>query len=182
MRLKNQFITLKNGQTCLFRAPKKEDAKELIDLLKQVCGETCFLVNEPDEVNYTLEGEVAFINRFNESYYDIMIIFEIDGKIVGNCSIMPAANKRKERHRCEFGIAILKDYWGLSIGKRAMELSMKVARSLGYEQMELDVIASNTRAISLYKSLGFEEVGNIPYAFKYDDGLYDNDLKMMRRL
>ena len=63
-----------------------------------------------------------------------------------------------------------------------MELSMKVARSLGYEQMELDVIASNTRAISLYKSLGFEEVGNIPYAFKYDDGTYDNDLKMMRRL
>ena len=182
MKIKNKIITLKNGQSCLFRAPREDDAKELIELLKQVCGETHFLVNEPNEVNYTVEGEIAFINRFNESYYDVMIVFEIDGKIVGNCSIMPAANKRKERHRCEFGIAILKDYWGLSLGKNAMEFAIEVAKVLGYEQMELDVISSNKRAISLYQSLGFVEVGNIPYAFKYDDGSYDNDLKMMKRI
>ena len=124
MKIKDHKVVLKNNQECLFRAPKEEDAKELIELLKQACGETPFLSNEPSEVNYTVEGEVAFINKFNESYYDVMIIFEIDGKIVGNCSIMPAANKKRERHRCEFGIAILKDYWGLSLGKQAMEFSV----------------------------------------------------------
>ena len=182
MRIKEKKVKLKDNQVCLFRAPNEDDAQSLIDLLKTVCGQTPYLVSEPDEIQYSVEGERAFINNFNESYYDVMIIFEVEGRIVGNCSIMPAANKRKERHRCEFGIAIIKEYWGLSLGREAMEFAMDVARALGYEQMELAVIASNERAISLYKSLGFEEVGNIPYAFKYDDGTYDNDLKFMKRL
>ncbi len=182
MIIKNKIMNLKNNRQCMLRAPKEEDAQDLIDLLKNVCEETPFLVSEPDEIRYTIDGEKAFIRKFNESLYEIMIIIEMDNKIVGNCSIMPAANKRKEIHRCELGIAILKDYWGLSIGKQTIEFALKAAKAMGYEQIELDVVSGNIRAINLYKKLGFEEVGSIPCAIKLEDGTYYNDVKMIKRL
>ena len=180
--IKERIILLNNNKECILRAPREEDAKSLIELLKCVCDETPFLVSEADEINYTIEGEKAFIRKFNESLYDFMIVIEVEGKIVGNSSIMPVANKRKEIHRCELGIAIMKDYWGLSIGRQVIELAMEAAKLMGYEQIELDVVSGNTGAISLYNKLGFEEIGNIPYAIKLDDGTYFNDIKMMKRL
>ena len=182
MLIKEKIIQLKDNKECVLRAPKEEDAAALIDLLKCVCDETPFLVSEADEIQYTIEGEKAFIRKFNESLYDFMIIIEIDGKIVGNCSIMPVANKRKEIHRCELGIAIMKDYWGLSIGRQVIEHAQRIAKVMGYEQIELDVVSGNTRAIALYSQLGFKEVGNIPYAIKLEEGIYFNDIKMIKEL
>lgn len=182
MLIKEKVIELKNKKECILRSPREDDAALLIDLLKCVCDETPFLVSEPDEIKYTIEGEKAFIKKFNQSLYDFMIIIEIDNKIIGNCSIMPVANKRKEIHRCELGIAIMKDYWGLSIGRQVIEHALKIAKVMGYEQVELDVVSGNTRAITLYSQLGFKEVGNIPYAIKLEEGIYFNDIKMMREL
>lgn len=182
MLIKEKVIELKNKKECILRSPREDDAALLIDLLKCVCDETPFLVSEPDEIKYTIEGEKAFIKKFNQSLYDFMIIIEIDNKIIGNCSIMPVANKRKEIHRCELGIAIMKDYWDLSIGRQVIEHALKIAKVMGYEQVELDVVSGNTRAIALYSQLGFKEVGNIPYAIKLEEGIYFNDIKMMREL
>ena len=36
----------------------------------------------------------------------------------------------------------------------------------GYEQLELDVVSENKRAIALYESLGFVEYGRNPRGFK----------------
>ena len=182
MLIKEKILDLKNGNQCTLRAPKEDDANELIELLKLVCEQTPFLVSEPDEINYTIDGEKAFIRKFNESLYDIMIIIEMNNIIIGNCSLMPAANKRKEIHRCELGIAILEEYWGLSIGRQVIEHAMKIAKAMGYEQIELDVVSGNTRAIALYTKLGFKEVGSIPCAIKLEDGTYYNDVKMIKRL
>ena len=45
----------------------------------------------------------------------------------------------------------------LSLLRREKNLSQrKVAKELGYEQAELEVIADNEAAIGLYKKLGFE--------------------------
>lgn len=39
------------------------------------------------------------------------------------------------------------------------------ARKAGYEQLELEAVAENERAIALYKSEGFEEYGHNPKGF-----------------
>lgn len=54
------------------------------------------------------------------------------------------------------------------IGRRLGKAILKTARSLGYDTMRLDTIASMTPARSLYRSLGFEE--REPY---YDNPLDD---------
>ena len=57
------------------------------------------------------------------------------------------------------GISILKEYWGLGLGKALSEACIHCAKEAGYTQLELNVVAENEAAISLYKSLGFTEFG-----------------------
>ena len=73
--------------------------------------------------------------------------------------------KYKLHHRAEFGISILKEYWGLGLGKALTSACIQCAKDAGYIQLELDVVADNVRAINLYKSLGFTEFGRNPKGF-----------------
>ena len=40
------------------------------------------------------------------------------------------------------------------------------AKNAGYEQLELDVVADNKKAVALYKSVGFTEYGRNPFGFR----------------
>lgn len=63
-----------------------------------------------------------------------------------------------------------------------IEVALERAKEAGYEQAELEVIAGNERAISLYKQLGFEEFGVFPDNIKYKDGSYADAVWMMKKL
>ena len=63
-----------------------------------------------------------------------------------------------------------------------IEVALERAKEAGYEQAELEVIAGNERAISLYKQLGFEEFGVFPDNIKYKDGSYADGVWMMKKL
>ena len=45
------------------------------------------------------------------------------------------------------------------------EACIKCAKEAGYVQLELEVVAENERAISLYKKMGFVEYGRNPKGF-----------------
>lgn len=47
-----------------------------------------------------------------------------------------------------------------------MEACVECARSAGYAQLELDVVADNERALALYQSAGFVEYGRNPRGFR----------------
>ena len=88
---------------------------------------------------------------------------------------------RKLRHRCRCGISIEKDFWGLGIGRALTESCIECARKAGYTQMELEVVSDNKRAVSLYKSVGFQEMGRNPLGFNSDiNGM--QEIIMMRLL
>lgn len=57
------------------------------------------------------------------------------------------------------GIAVLKDYWDKGIGKIMMQECINWCKENNVEQLELEVITQNNRAISMYKSFGFEIYG-----------------------
>ena len=172
----------KLGREVLLRTAKKEDASDLIKYLKTTSGETPFLIREPDEITITLEIEESFIQDKIDSERELMLLAYVDGKHVGNCSLMSLATYKRYQHRCEVAIALYKEYWGLGIGKAMLETVLNVATSLGYEQAELEVVAENESAISLYEKLGFKKYGTFPDNMKYPDGSYRDAYWMMKKL
>ena len=75
-------------------------------------------------------------------------------------------SRRKVAHRARFGISILREYWGMGIGRVLMEASIDCARQAGYSQLELEVVTDNERAVSLYRCAGFEEYGRNPRGYR----------------
>ena len=186
MIIEKRQITLKNGQVCVLRSPELKDAEELVKFVKATAGETDFVIRYPEEADIPVEQEKFFLQHFNEAARDLMIVAEVDGKIAGNCQISEIGKSRiKVRHRCSFAIALYKEYWGLGIGSALTELLAEKAAELGYEQMELEVVSSNERAIGLYRKMGFVKTGEIPDAMKYKGGNYvglDIMVKKLRRV
>lgn len=182
MKIESKEVILKNGKKCILRSPKLEDAEQLIDYLKVSAGETDFLLKYPEEVNITVEKEKGILQWSIDSDRDLMIIAEIDGKVVGNCSFSPIGRKMRIRHRCSIGIALYENVWGLGIGTALLALLIENAIECGYEQMELDVVSRNDRAIKLYEKMGFVKCGNKPKAMKHKDGTYDDEVMMVKQL
>ena len=112
------------------------------------------------------EQESRFLARKAESPNEIEVIALMEGKIVGTAGIDAVVAFYKLRHRAEFGVNILKEYWGLGVGRALMEACIQCAREAGYAQLELSVVAENTRAIALYQKAGFVEFGRNPKGFR----------------
>ena len=128
--------------------------------------QTDFLTTYVDENSFDVEQERQFLIEKENSADEIHICAVVDGKIVGTAGIEAVGRRDKIRHRAEFGIGIEKDYWGLGIGRALMEACIESARKAGYIQLELDVVADNKAAISLYQSAGFLEYGRNPLGFR----------------
>ncbi|MCR5125931.1 MAG: GNAT family N-acetyltransferase [Treponema sp.] len=166
----------------LLRSAKACEAQLLVDYLRTVCGETRFLLCEPDEIKYTAESEAEFINEKNSSEDSMLILAFIDGEYAGNCSFQPVGTRRRAKHRADIGIALFQKYTGFGLGRLMLEQLLARIKETGYEQAELAVVGGNDRAYHLYESLGFKECGRIPKANKYQDGTYADDIRMIMEL
>ena len=66
---------------------------------------------------------------------------------------------RRVRHRCGFAIALKQQYCDAGLGTAMMEYALSLAKAMGYEQVELEVVDGNDRAKHLYEKMGFKETG-----------------------
>lgn len=175
---KNEY-ELKDGQKLILRNPKLGDEQGLINQMKLVDSETKFLAREPGEFNFTLEQERAFINNSLNNENNLFLIGEIDDKIIANCSVGIISNNKRYLHRASMGIAICKDYWNKGIGNKMMHECIKWCEEKGIEQLELEVITQNDRAVSMYQNFGFQIYGTKKSALKYADGTYADEYFMI---
>ena len=154
-------IKLKNGCTAVVRNARPEDAKQTIEYLRTVSGESPFLLREPDEVNFT-----AYVN----------------GELAGNCSLASQGDKRRMKHRCCVSIALYEKYCNLGLGRVLLNTLLELAKQCGYTQAELGVIEGNERAKHVYESLGFKEYGFLPNSLRYSDGTTRGEYFMVKEL
>ena len=161
----DQKITLKNGKEAWLRNGDAADGAAVYDCFNATHAETDYLLSYPDENSFGPEQEALFLEKKTNSPDEIEIIALIDGTIAGTAGIGAVGNKYKVKHRAELGISVLKEYWGLGLGKALTEACIQCAKEAGYTQLELNVVAENAAAISLYKSLGFAEFGRNPRGF-----------------
>jgi RimJ/RimL family protein N-acetyltransferase len=170
---------LKDGRQLVVRMPKVRDAQALIDYMKEVDCETRFLAREPGEFGFTVEQEENFISRLTTDDSKQFLIAEVEGQIVANCSVGLITNNRRYLHRAGLGISVKQDYWGVGIGRVMMNECIAWCKVNGVEQLELEVVTVNERALGMYKSLGFEIYGTKKHALKYSDGTYADEYFMI---
>ncbi len=99
-------------------------------------------------------------------------VAEEDGVIVGLYILHPN-NIGRCGHIANASYAVAADQRGKRIGEKLVVHSLQMAKESGFRIMQFNaVVADNKGAISLYKKLGFKELGTIPGGFKMDDGTF----------
>ncbi len=157
--------TLKDGRICIVRNGTEQDAQAVLTNFIRTHEQTDFLTTYPEETSFTIDQEKVFLKKTTESSREAELVAEVDGTIAGTAGIDPVRTAEKTKHRASFGVSIDKAWWGLGIGRALTEACIECAGAAGYVQLELEVVADNERAVSLYKSLGFIEYGRNPKAF-----------------
>ena len=153
----------------------------MLGFLRDIGGETEFVIRYPEECDDSIEKEAAYLARILSSPLDMMIVCEIEGKIAGNCQIS-FRQRIKTRHRAAVAIGLRKRYWGRGIGTLMFEEMIRAAREHGCMQLELDYIEGNERARGLYQKMGFVQVAERPDAIRLRDGTMLKEISMIKRL
>ena len=65
--------------------------------------------------------------------FRLMLLAFLNGKYIGNCSLMGNAPSRY-RHRASVGIALFQAYTGMGIGRKMLELLCEIAKEKGIKK------------------------------------------------
>ena len=181
MKYRKTFLA-KNGKEVLLRNGEAADGAAVLENFNQTHAETDYLLTYPDENRFDAEQEGRFLARKTESPREIELLAVVDGKVVGTAGVDAVGSKYKVAHRAEFGISVLKEYWGLGIGRAMTEACIQCARDAGYVQLELSVVADNARAVAMYQRAGFVECGRNPRGFNSRTAGYQEVISMLLEL
>lgn len=101
-----------------------------------------------------LEGVRAFLSMNSP----VQFVAERRGEIVGWCDI--TANQRDGfQHSGVLGMGLLPAFRGRGLGLALLRATLGAAFEAGLTRIELEVLASNEKAVALYEHLGFLHEG-----------------------
>jgi RimJ/RimL family protein N-acetyltransferase len=109
-----------------------------------------------------------------------LVAVALDGAVVGWCDIH-RSSREGFRHAGGVGMGLLPAYRGRGLGRRLLEGAIDACWAAGMERIELEVFASNARAIALYEKLGFVTEGVKRRARKLDGETDDNVMMALLR-
>ena len=160
-----KMVLLVGGVELLVRNAVASDARALHETMQRTHAQTDYLLSYPDEQSVDDEQEARSLVETERSDNEVELVAVVDGKIVGSAGVAAVGGRRKVVHRARFGISVLEEYWGMGIGRMLTDASIECARQAGYTQLELEVVADNERALSLYRRAGFEAYGRNPRGY-----------------
>lgn len=172
-----EFIV--KGLSYSIRSAALSDAMNLSNVRLQIDGETVYMDRDRGEAFIDRLGFEHIIESDDEHPRKLFLVAEVEDQIVGFARCEGNDLKRTV-HKVEFGVCVLKDYWGYGIGKNLLRESISWADSTGIKKMQLNVLETNSNAIELYKSMGFEIEGSLRNDKLLSDGNYYNTIVMGR--
>ena len=96
----------------------------------------------------------------------LTVVLEEDGRILGTAKMGPNRPGRGD-HVGTASFMVAPDARGRGVGRRLAEHVVEWHRDAGYRAIQFNaVVESNTAAVRLWQSLGFEVVGTVPAAFR----------------
>jgi GNAT superfamily N-acetyltransferase len=106
----------------------------------------------------------------------------LEDKIVGTFYIKPNQIGLGS-HIANGSYMVAPEARGKGVGRKMGEFSIQEAKKSGFHAMQFNfVVKSNEKAVKLWKSLGFEIIGEIPEAFRHIENGLTNAYIMYRKL
>lgn len=168
-----------NSMHYIVRSAEESDAQNLSEVRLQIDGETENMDRERGEAYIDESGFKKIIKEDIEAINHLFLVAEANGKIVG-FSRCEGSKLKRMSHKVEFGVCVLKEYWGFGIGKNLLKESIQWADSNGIKKMTLAVLDTNEKAKNLYERNGFEVEGVLKKDKLLSDGKYYNTILMGR--
>lgn len=178
MRIEKREYHIRNLRYVI-RSATEKDAQILSELRLQIDGETENLDREKGEAYIDELGFKQIIKEDTESICNLFLVAEVNERLVG-FSRCEGNNLKRMAHKVEFGVCVLKEFWGVGIGKNLLEASIHWADSNDFKKMTLYVLETNDKAIKLYEKFGFEVEGVLKKDKVLSDGNYYNTILMSR--
>lgn len=163
----------------LIRSAMEKDAIILSEVRLQIDGETENLDREQGEAYIDESGFKKLIKDDSENPNNLFLVAEVNGRIAG-FSRCEGSNLKRFSHKVEFGVGVLKEFWGYGIGKNLLKESIHWADSNEKKKVTLNVLETNVKAINLYKQFGFEVEGILKKDKILSDGNYYNTIVIGR--
>ncbi|MCM3342101.1 GNAT family N-acetyltransferase [Paenibacillus sp. MER TA 81-3] len=168
-----------NGINYTVRSAIERDAKDLSELRLQIDGETENLDREKGESFIDVPGFEQIIKTDTENRRNLFLVAVVHDRIVG-FSRCEGNHLNRFSHKIDFGVCVIKDFWGYGIGGNLLKESISWADSNGIKKITLNVLETNDKAIKLYKKLGFKIEGILKKDKILSDGKYYNTIIMGR--
>jgi RimJ/RimL family protein N-acetyltransferase len=179
-QIETQQVTVRNGASLTIRHAVPDDAEALLAFMAGVVPETEFLLNEPGEFQMTPEGEREWVRTRLECPGSVALLAIAKGEVV-SCAGLDRGKRHRIAHTATLGISIRARYCGQGLGGHLMNTLIAFAeKSPVLERVQLSVLATNERAIRLYKKVGFVEEGRNVRSIRFSDGRYADDIRMAR--
>lgn len=163
-----------NQEKIVIRKANQSDSKALIKYLNIIGGESDFLTFGLGEFGITIEQEEEFIKNTLKKDNSLFIIAEVNGKVIGNLNFSGGPRQRNA-HVGEFGVSVLKEYWGNGIGEELIRYLVNWSKSSGIiRKINLRVRTDNKAGINLYKKIGFSEEGVLKRDYLINGKFHDS--------
>jgi RimJ/RimL family protein N-acetyltransferase len=174
--------TLKDGRLVVVRSAHERDAAAMLDCFAACLADGEGLVSIAGERHETEEQRRKTIRNFRDSPFDLLVVADFNGEIVGTLDFNMHQRKRLS-HNGDFGMSLLPEWRSCGLGSHLLSALIKWAEVKSQiEKISLRVLASNVRAIILYRKYGFVEEGRCVREVRYENGAYEDELLMARFL
>ena len=176
-------FTTKTGQTATIRYVKADDVQDLLDFINIFSPEDRFTRFAGEQL--TFEEEKAYVESELQKMAEgdaVKLFCYVNDKLAGVCDVHRNVSAlTRKRHMGIFGLIIGKEFRGQGIGEYLSRttISEGVNNIPGLSMIQLECFASNEAALTLYKKIGFREVGRMPKAL-LRKGEYDDEVIMVK--
>lgn len=178
-------FSTKSGRQAELRGPRLTDAPALLRFINSISLEDTFVRFSGEQ--QTLLQEQTYINNELAAIRKgdaVKLFCFVEGTLAGVCDIhRDVSLLARKRHVGLFGIVIAKEFRGEGIGQMLMSTVIAEAQKKikGLRLIHLQCFATNTPALSLYRKLGFVEVGRIPKGILHKSE-YIDEVQMVKHL
>jgi len=140
------------------REIKVEDAKNFIELVKEVESNSPYMLMEPGERKTTPEQQRKQLEKMKQQNNSTIFVAEENADLVGYLVAMGGSARRTE-NSAYIMIGILPGYRGKGIGTELFNRVVEWAPKHNISRLELTAVTENQAGVALYKKSGFSIEG-----------------------